>query len=425
MSSFRIGRWLLGLVATVASASLAIAQPYTFNPSNVVVLRVGGTDSFGPGASALSNAATSIFLDQFLPSTAGQLAPQDTAGVGLSLALPTVAGTSGNPLAVTVSGTATSEGYLTRSADGLSLIVGGYNANVGTASVASSSPATIARTIGVITPTSINTSNAFNDGGSINIRGVASPDGSSLYGVAGGGTGSIRNITNTGTISASTAIVTQNIRNLSIFGNSLFYSTSSGTAANNGIFLAGSVGTLPTSAVTGMQLPGLGTSGTGTPSAYSFFLLDNPLNSNNWNSTGLDTLYIADDRTTANGGGVQRWVYDGTNFVLDATMPITTTGGNGGARGLAASFDAGTNSVTVWATSASGTSSLVSFTDQLTATSGAFSTLLTLATAPTNTAFRGVALAPVPEPATILGIAAGTFGAAGLVRRRFRKSIEG
>jgi hypothetical protein len=179
------------------------------------------------------------------------------------------------------------------------------------------------------------------------------------------------------------------------------------------------VGTLPTGTVTTTLLPGTSVSGTGTPSPYGFALLDNPLNTNDWNGTGFNTLYMADDRTAANGGGIQRWVYDGTTWGLTETF---STGGVG-SRGLAFDFDETNNVVTIFSTTAvSAANSLFQVTDTLTASSGAFSAFLSLATAPSNTFFRQVDFAPVPEPATVLGIAALGLGAGGYVRRRWSRA---
>ncbi|MEI9807460.1 MAG: hypothetical protein WDO16_06000 [Bacteroidota bacterium] len=86
-----------------------------FTPGRLVVLQVGD------GSAALTNAATPVFLKEF-----------STAGVaGFSVAIP-ASGSS----ALTMSGSATSEGLITRSSDGFSIIVPGYNANAGTAAIA-------------------------------------------------------------------------------------------------------------------------------------------------------------------------------------------------------------------------------------------------------------------------------------------------
>src|SRR5581483_5983633 len=84
------------------------------------------------------------------------------------------------------------------------------------------------------------------------------------------------------------------------------------------------------------------------PSPYGMFALDNPLNP----VTGIDTLYVADDRA-APSGGIQRWVTtDGTNWSLTGTVSATGTGGTvGGVRGLTGS--AAGNVVTLYGTTRS------------------------------------------------------------------------
>ena len=73
-----------------------------FVAGNLVVYRVGA-------GSALTNASTAVFIDEYL--TAGlQVAPVQ------SVAMPTVAGGGNNPL--TAEGTDVTEGLLTRSVDG-------------------------------------------------------------------------------------------------------------------------------------------------------------------------------------------------------------------------------------------------------------------------------------------------------------------
>ena len=71
-----------------------------FTAGNIVVYRVGA------GAAALSSAATQVFLDEY--TTAGVLVQ--------SIPLPTA--TSGMQDALTASGTATSEGLISDSANG-------------------------------------------------------------------------------------------------------------------------------------------------------------------------------------------------------------------------------------------------------------------------------------------------------------------
>ncbi|MBX7104768.1 MAG: PEP-CTERM sorting domain-containing protein [Gemmataceae bacterium] len=404
-------RGTLAVVIAGLATTAAQAQPFTFTQGNVIVQRMNGDANYGAGAAALAGTATPIFLDQFLPSTAAQALPVNTAGGNLSIALPTTVG----GLAITGSGTATSEGFFSRTTDGLGLIVGGYNAALG-ATVTTSAPGTVNRSFGLINGSTLNSSNGFSDGPSSNIRSVVAASGTGDMYVSSNGNILLKS--NTGSVTTTTAITAGNNRALGIFNNSLFVSSSAGTPGI-GISLVGSVGSLPTGSVTTTLLPGTGTSGTGTPSPYAFFMATNSNNVNNWNGTGFNTMYVADDRSSGSGGGIQRWTYDGTTW--STSIGATITLGTVGMRGLTASVDAATNTTTIWATTASGSAnSLVMVTDDM--ASNTFGTMITLATAPVNTVFRGVSLAPVPEPATVLGIAAGAFGVGGLIRRKLRKT---
>src|SRR5947207_11871586 len=112
-------RRLLGTAVSLfffAAAAFAGA----FTPGNLVIYRVGD------GTAALASSGTVVFLDEYTP--AGVLVQ--------SVAMPST-GTSGRLVA---SGTATTEGFLTRSQDGRYLIVPGYDAALG-ATVTSSTTA--------------------------------------------------------------------------------------------------------------------------------------------------------------------------------------------------------------------------------------------------------------------------------------------
>lgn len=339
-----------------------------FTAGNIVVYRIG------TGAAALSSAATQVFLDEYNP-TAGALVQ--------TIPLPT--SNNGANLALTASGTATSEGLITLSADGRYILAPGYNAAPGTASVASTTSTAVPRVVARIDGAgNVDTTTGFTDAYSANnIRSAASVDGSAIY-TGGTGTTTFGGV-HYGTLGSTTSTQIEstplNIRNVAIFGGQLYLSASSTPFL--GIATVGT-GTPTTSGQTVTQITP--TYGTGNPSPYQFFFAD--LTSS---VAGVDTLYVADDRTTANGGGIAKFSLVGGSWVLNNIYAGT---GTVGARGLTGVVS-GSN-VTLYATTTETSANrLISITD----TSGYNGTLsgtaTTVATATTNTVFRGVAPAPL------------------------------
>lgn len=348
-------------VALAITAAPAAAAPFT--PGNLVVYRVG------TGSGALTSAAAAAFLDEYTPSGA----------LVQTIALPTAI--SGPNRALTAAGSATSEGQLSRSADGLFLVVAGYDAAPGTAGVATTAPGTVNRVVARIDVSgSVDTTTALNDAAG-NARGAASSDGNALW--ISSSSGGVR-YTTLGSATTSTPLSSSqtNTRVVRIFRGyggfptpQLYVSSASG--AFQGVATVGTG--LPTSTgQTTTLLPGFPTA-TG-PSAYAFVFYD--LDSG---VAGPDTVYVADDRPLGTGGGLQKWTYDGTTWTLVRTY---TSGLTAGLRGLTGTVD-GTGQPVLYVTSAESSIRLLSLTD-----SGPTSAFASLATAATNTAFRGVALAP-------------------------------
>jgi methionine-rich copper-binding protein CopC len=329
-----------------------------FTSGDIVVYRVG------TGASALSSSGTAVFLDEYTPD--GTLVQ--------SIALPTA--DAGNTHALVASGTATSDGLLTLSADGHYLIATGYDATPGTSGVTGGSEARVVGRIGA--DGAIDTSTALTNLGANNIRSAASTDGTSFY-IGSGATGI--DYATLGATSATQLTTLTNVRQVEIFGGQLYYDTSASASPGVGV---GTVGTgLPT---TSGQTPAIlpGTSSATSP--FSFYLAD--LSSA---VPGVDTLYVADD-----GLGLRKY-----SLVSGTWTPNGTVGANADDyRGLTASVSG--NTVTLFATldNGSGADTLVRVVDS-SGYNGSFSgTATTVATAATNTAFRGVAFAPVPAVVT-------------------------
>jgi hypothetical protein len=358
------------------------AQASAFTMGDLVVVRVGD------GSAALNSNATATFLDEYTP-----------AGVFVqSIPMPTSLSGVNQPF--TLSGSATSEGFLALSQNGLYLTLGGYNALPGMAGVTTAAPTTVARGVariglnGVV-DTSTSLSDAYSGS---NIRSAVSSDGVNIWtgGNAGSGlgaTGGPRYTTFGSTTSTRVDTTASNMRVVNIFNGQLYVSSSTGTLLG-----VSTVGTgLPTTSASSTITPLPGMPTTGTHSSYDFWFKD------------ANTLYVADDGSAANGGGIQKWVLNSGTWSLAYTLGnngTTTTA----VRGLAGTVDGSGNAVLYGTTGGA----LVSVTD-----SGSSSTLSTLASAGSNTAFRGVELLVIPEPTTA---ALTGFGLLALLFfRRFRR----
>jgi hypothetical protein len=319
-----------------------------FTQGNIVVVRVGD------GSATLSNASTAVFLEEY--TTAGILVQ--------TISIPT----SGD-FKLATSGTATSEGAISLSPNGKLLTIAGYDIAPGTASIANTTSAIVARKILAINKNggmiALSSSTAYSAN---NIRSaVSNASGDYWAGGTSSSAGGVQYFGN-GTAGQVSSTVT-NIRVVNIFNDQLYFSTSSGT---RGIYKVGD-GTPTGTGVTSTNLIATG----GSSSAYGFSF--NVANS---------ICYVADDRTDGNGG-IQNWTStDGTTWTLAYTLSV---GASLGARGLTVDWT-GTNP-TLYATTTN--SKLVSIVD-----SGSDATATDLVTAGTNTAFRGVAFAPYTDPTT-------------------------
>jgi hypothetical protein len=128
------------------------------------------------------------------------------------------------------------------------------------------------------------------------------------------------------------------------------------------------------------------TTGTGTASPYDFAISNDGL-----------TMYVADDRTIANGGGIQKFTRTSTANTFALAYAIGTgTGSTVGARSIAVDFS-GANPIIVASTSEASLNRIIRLTDTGTQ-SGANATVVTVSTATANTIYRGVDFAPANAP---------------------------
>lgn len=344
MKNFTVRKLLLLIFLIIPVLSYSAS----FTPGNIVVYRVGD------GSGALAGTTAAAFLDEY--TTAGVLVQ--------SIALPTAA--VGGNLALTNSGTATSEGFISLSSDGRYIFVAGYNLAPGGAF----GSASVERVVGRVDLLgNLTTSTYITDGSTGNARSVYSTNGNDIW-LATSNAG-VRYFAY-GNTTTSTQLSTSptNTRVVSVYNSQLYITAGSGTIQG-----VATIGTgIPTTAgQTTTILPGFPTA-TG-PSPYGYVM----------NATG-DVIYVADDRATASGGGVQKWTLSGGTWSLAYTL---NTGLTAGCRGIVVDWS-GTNPV-IYATVANATSNnnIASVTD-----AGAASSFTTIASAGTNKVFRGIAFAP-------------------------------
>src|SRR5689334_17594313 len=106
----------------IAVFALALPSALAVNPlapGNIFIYRAGD------GSTALSGNAAPVFIEERNPTT---------GAIVQTIAMPTAV--SGSNRRLTASGSATTEGYLSVSADGQYLVVTGYDADVATSGVA-------------------------------------------------------------------------------------------------------------------------------------------------------------------------------------------------------------------------------------------------------------------------------------------------
>jgi hypothetical protein len=344
----KIGSLLvLGLFAGGAHAA-------AFTAGNVVV------SQYGDGSTALSSAAAPVAVLEYLPSTASQASPVQT------ISLP-----SSGVGRLTGAGSTGTENYISRSTDGTILTFGGYDADAGTTSIGGTSAATVNRVVekvdanGNFSRVVTGPSTMYN---TANIRSTVS-DGVNYW--MAGSSGGEWYSANGGTPVQISATAPSNARVVRIYNGTLY--VSSGSSPNIGI---NAFNGIPTGSTTSPTL--IVAAGT---SPYDFAI----------NPAGT-VVYIADS-----SAGIQKWVYSGGAWTKKFTFG-TANGLTASALSMAVDFSS-PNPVIYTTTGESQTNSLRKITDTsaLTATSST-DMAMTLATAPANTAFKGVTFAPTTTP---------------------------
>jgi hypothetical protein len=304
-----------------------------FTKGNLVVLRTGD------GTTALSSGTAPISILEFTP-----------AGVPVQTnAIP-----SSGATALTAAGSSAAEGFITSSPDGKTLVLVGYNLNAGTAAASSTTAAVGRRSVATLSAS-----------GNFNIQYTSTATFSGA--VRSGATDGSGNFWCTfssggvGYMNSNTQIISANTRVANVFNGNLYYDVA-GT-------LSGYTG-LPTTAQASTALA------TGS-SLYDFAI-----------NTAGTILYLADDSVTTSGGGVKRYDWNGSAWVLSYVMkPNAAT--TSGANGITADFS-GANPVIY---GSSGGNTLFKLTDTGSTSAGA-----AIASSGANYAFRGVRFAPSGAP---------------------------
>lgn len=347
---------MLAVGVVLAWCGVASAAPIT--PGNLVIARVGD------GTAALSTAATAVFLDEY--TTGGTL-------------VQTIAVSNSGANALTMVGNSTTEGIISPSQDGMSLVFGGYRKNAGGTQPSSDTGAVTNRVIGRVDLTGlVDTSVAITDPTS-NLRSVATVNGSTYYLATAG---SVRYVGTPGPAATSVAVDLRNSRQVYMTDNILRASNGStaitGKVQNYGTLPTGTVAAVPdvslalADAVNGIWYADLSTTVAGSDTVYLLSTVENLL---------------------------RKYSFDGTNWVSNGSIPAS------GASDITGSVSS--SGVSLFTTS---TSALRTFVDTsgYNGTLSASGALTSIATAGTNTGFRGLGiLNVVPEPTSLAALGLG------------------
>ncbi len=370
-----------------------------------------------------------------------------TGAIVGTLVLPQAATPANGTTEYAISGEygSSSEGTLQLSADGQSLVIGGYGVNAasynaaegaggsniyGNAALAQSTSLTsqstytpVARVVADIRANgTVDTSTAlYNIDNTNNIRSVATVNGTTFYvsgqGVKGDTTQGLF-VAADGASSATPIDTSTDTRQVEIYNGVLYVSRDSKQqgvgGTSKGTSNIATYGTEPTSTTTDVPLTGISQSVTLTAAQEntvdsSLVGKTTYLSPESYFFANATTLYVADSGNPKLGGlgdgGLQKWTYNGSSWVLDYTLSQglnlvadTGTSGTTGLIGLTGSVSG--NTVTLYATNSTigdlDPTFLYGITDTLSATTTpANETFTQLFAAPADTNVRGIAFAPV------------------------------
>jgi hypothetical protein len=336
-------------------------------PGDLVVYGVGN------GSAALGTTAATVFLDEY--TTSGVLVQ--------SIPLPST-GTSRGVNTLTAVGNDSTEGIISRSQDGTTLLFTGYRKDAGGTNPASDVYTITHRVIGTITTAGtpdLTTNLILHSNGANSANTIRSA--ASINGTAGSHfwTSSSTSIDfgteGFGTTGGSTLVGPLNGRQVNLADNKVFASVGPGTT-HGGVV---NYGTTP-AAMVNPPSPVVTLSQTDAVNGFAFLDLNSGV-------AGADTLYLL----STVEGLLRKFTYNGSNW--STTGSVASNASN-----LTAQLTSG--SVSLFLTSPGALSSI-------TDSSGFGGTLTgtptTLANAGANTAFRGIGMFDanaVPEPSTVV-----------------------
>jgi hypothetical protein len=359
--------------AQSASAVLTVASGLLLlSPGNLIVSRVGD------GAQTLNDdPGNTFYLDQYT-----------TMGTYVS----TIMAPDSGPSVMSVAGGPVNgmfEGLLTSSTNGQYLNFAGYNAPPSSNQVSFDAYG-IAYSVGAVNGLGYYVS-CLNDpnlnAGGTQIRSVFSTDGLTNFWASGDQYIEYINAS-LGDVSLEILTGDNDLRMSSLFSGALYVTGGNQSGPGNdqpGLNRFGGLPTLPQ-----IFWPVLSAGASSDPNDFAF-------------SPDGATVYVADGNGVQNGGGIQRWDFVGTSWLLSYTLAPESSS-LAGAFGLLVDFSAFTgggapgSGAVIYATTA-GTSAndLITIVD-----TGPFSTPTTLANAGPNQLFRGVRFAPVSVPVSIV-----------------------
>jgi gliding motility-associated-like protein len=334
---------------------------YAHAQSNIAVYR------YGDGSVQSTGKAAATFIDEYTP-----------AGVFVRTiaALPVSASADGKSFALTGNwNSAAFEGNLTISADKRHLMVMGFNQAPGESINASAAK----KVLGFVSADGSVNSSTYIDNINSTFRSAVTNDNENFW-IIGSGS-NLRHIKLGQSNGTSLGIAAAGNFGLAIFNNQLYISTTSSIATVSG--------GLPTSGTqTTTKLPGYAT--TGRP--YNFVFFDTDGNSE------PDLLYVADYEVA--GGQVQKHVYDVATSKWIAKGVLNKAGVTENVRGITGTYKDGKATLFISVMGNTTTPSTIQMLENAKGVDLTVSTALTkIASAPVNTEFRSIALAPIDDSA--------------------------